>query len=72
MRAKLAALAAALRRLPQQQLDVIVMLYYDKLTVQEIAWKMAITPEAVDALRQAAEAELERALFGDLEDLPEK
>lgn len=69
MRAKLAALAEALRGLPQQQLDVIVLTYYDKLTAPEIARKMAITPEAVDALRRAAEAELERALFnGDPEE----
>ena len=62
MRAKLAALAAALRGLPQAQLDIIVLLYYDKLTVREIARKMGITPDEVEALRREAEAELERAL----------
>lgn len=70
MRAKLAALAAALRGLPQAQLDIIVLLYYDKLTVREIARKMGITPDEVEALRREAEAELERALFGDPQDLP--
>lgn len=60
MNDKLDQLADVLESLPQQQRDVIVLTYYDRMTDLEIAARMALTPKRVAELRTAAEAELKR------------
>jgi len=60
MQKRLSALARALRALPQAEQDVIVLTYYDRMTDDQIAERMEITPEEVKALRQRAEDELSR------------
>ncbi len=60
MQTELEMLAKALECLPQQQRDVIVLTYYDRMKDSEIAVRMALTPKRVAELRTAAEAELKR------------
>ena len=62
MRAKLAALAAALRGLPQCQQDVIVLTYWDRLPGVKTAALMGITVSEAMSLRREAEAALLKAI----------
>ena len=58
--AGLSALAAALRKLPENETAVIVLTYYDRMTDAQIAACMGITPERVVELRRRAEETLKQ------------
>jgi RNA polymerase sigma-70 factor (sigma-E family) len=58
-------LAAALRRLPRRQREVLVLRYYADLDVAEIAGTLRIAPSSVRAANTRALAALARALGED-------
>jgi len=58
-------LAAALRRLPRRQREVLVLRYYADLTVAEVAETLRIAPSAVRAWNSRGLAALARALRED-------
>ena len=60
----LSELAAALRRLPQQLMDIVVLRYYDGKTLTEIAEMMGISYGAVKLRHQNALHLLREAMGG--------
>ena len=58
----LEALAGALRELPQEQMDIIVLRYYKGLTLQEVAEKMSLSYGITKLRHREALGTLQRLL----------
>ena len=58
----LSSLAAALKQLPQEMRDIIVLRYYDRKTLTEIAQMMSLSYGAVKLRHQSALVKLKRLM----------